>query len=282
MTRPLSAGLSLALLLAAGCAEPGPEVRITMVDEQVLVGRLTTRTITLDTGLGELGFDSEHAGELGPLEGPGVDASGHLVKLWLRNGSEFTGEWQKPEVEVYLEVGGEEYSIDVPIVKLARLQFRGEEIWPEESVFRIKTKDGDDFFVDVTRTRLEFESDLGTFRPYLEEIEKLDPLDDQKKKWRVTLSTGTSLVSVLKQDELDLALAMGPEKLVVPLASIVSMERQWFGPVYTEQSLASRSGPMDAQTGEEAQFLRLDSLPGAGLFYSNRGQKAAKMAAPRE
>ncbi len=266
--------LLLVALAAAGCATEGPPVRITLVDDQVLVGHLTTRTIELETGMGPLEFDSADAGELGPIEGPGIDASGHMVNLWLRNGSEFRGRWNRPEVEVQLDVGGEGHSIDVPIAKLARLQFSGDEIWPEESVFRIRTKDGDDFFVDVSRTQLEFSNELGTFKPYLEEIERIDPLDEAKRSWRMTLENGTSLVAELRQTELDLAFAMGPEALRLPLAAVVSMQRERFsvpsGGFFDELEMSSQSaGSAPAQ-------------PEDGRFYSNTRQKAAKSAPTQE
>ena len=120
--------LALAACLA-GCATTNssgrPQVHVQLNDGQVLVGELTTRAFTLKTDYGDLQFAADDAGEIGPLEGGDMKQSDELIKLWLRNGSEFVGGWQKPVVQMLLAVGGKDVPVDVPIDKLSRLQFMG-------------------------------------------------------------------------------------------------------------------------------------------------------------
>lgn len=263
----------LLLLLLAGCQSAGPEVLVTLDDGQKLVGSLTTRTFALETGMGTLAFDSAIAGELGPVEGGTVEQSERMVRLWLRNGSEFVGRWQRPAVEVELDLGEKPRTIQVPIAKLQRLQFRGAAIWADDAVFRVVTRDGDDFFVDVTRTRLAFTSDLGEFDPYLAEIDRLEPLDAKKTQWRITLGTGTVFNGTLRQTQLDLRLAVGPEAVTLPLAAVKQMDKQRL-----DRGGGSWRGLGRAQElGDEAPF---GGEPGG--FYSNRLQKASKARAAQQ
>jgi hypothetical protein len=264
------------LFFAFGCTTPlakGPEVRVTLSDGQVLLGCLSTRSFALKTGLGDFDFDSSDAGELGLLEGKNVQQSKRKIRLWLRNGSEFVGYWQEPKIDLLFAVGGEERNITVPIAKLERLQFKGQAVWSQQAVFRIQTKYGDDFFVDVTRNRLAFQTEFGEIRPFLSEINSMEPLDKNNKKWRVHLSNGTVLMAHFKQRSLDLKLAMGPETIQVPLLSIKHMDRQQLS--FGEQPKFS---------GGEMQSGLLGNTTGAapkrrvvtGLYYDNRNQKIAK------
>lgn len=261
---PFACTLTIALLLA-GCRTAGPDVQVTLADGQVLVGRLATPTFSMKTGFGELDFDTRDAGELGLVEGETVKQSGEMVRLWLRNGSEFVGKWQKPAVEVRMSMGGDEVAIQVPIAKLKRLQFRGEAVWSRDPVFRIVTRHGDDFFVDVTRTRMKLGNEMGNFAPFLSEVARLQPQDAEKKQWRVQLGTGTVFLAALQQEQLDLRLAMGPERLKLPLEAVKQMDRQ------------SLTTPPQ-QIGLLESFASGLSRHSRG-FFSNTEQKAAKEAA---
>lgn len=247
------------LATLAACRTPGPEVLVSLDDGQQLVGRLATKTIALQTQMGLLEFDTAVAGELGLVEGANAKASGDMIRLWLKNGSEFVGKWQRPSVQVAVTLGEEPRDIDVPIAKLQRLQFRGDAIDSGRDVFRVVTKAGDDFFVDLTRTRLAFASDLGKFSPFLHEIASLERMGDDAAKWRVRLTTGTVLLGTLDQQKLDLRLAVGPERLELPLDAVAQMDKQ----------------QLDVQHAwsEGRADIRVQSAQG---FYSNAPQKEAK------
>ncbi|MHC4778875.1 MAG: hypothetical protein ACYTFG_09905 [Planctomycetota bacterium] len=249
-----------------------PKVRVTLNDGQVLVGELTTRTFTLKTDMGTLRFDTSDAGELGPLTGSDMKKSERTVKLWLRNGSEFVGSWEKAAVTVALDMGGKDISVEVPIEKVERLQFEGEAEWSDDPMFRVLTKTGDDFFVDLTKTQIVFSNELGRFDPFLKEIENLKPLDTEKKKWEVRLEAGTVFNAEIAQDALELRLDMGPESFKVPLASIERMERQ------TIKRRGRDSGTVSARRVGRSR------APGAAQdhFYTNASQKVAKEEAAKE
>ncbi|MCU0723590.1 MAG: hypothetical protein MUC63_08245 [Planctomycetes bacterium] len=265
---PFLLGCSGLLLSACASAEPrAPRVLATLTDGQVLVGELDTRTFTLTTGLGTLAFDTRDAGELGPLEGADMEQAGAAVRLWLRDGSEFVGKWEKPSVSVAVSAGGARISVDVPIRRLKRLQFQGEAVWPDGPVFRVVTGTGDDFFVDVTKTRIAFANDLGRFEPFLEEIQHVEPADPGRKSWHVWFDTGTRLVAGAAQKTLDLKLALGPDSVTVGVGSIVYMDRQ------TLDRNASR-----AYQRSDRHFLNYDEEAGGAAqgFYSNEAQKESK------
>ena len=255
--------LAFAAIVSSGCRSVGPEVLVTLDDGQKLVGRLTTERFALETGMGELVFDTAIAGELGPIEGDTMKQSGRMVRLWLRNGSEFVGKWKRPSVEVLLHLGEKPRTIDVPIDKLKRLQFRGDPIWSDGAVFRVVTRQGDDFFVDVTRTRLPFTSDLGEFDPFLQEIDQLQPLDETKERWRISLGSGTVFNGALRQKRLDLRLAVGPEAIVLPIEAVSRMNKQRINDGVEFRGL----GPHN---------VRLIKPQTDSSFYSNKQQKAAK------
>lgn len=260
-------GAFLAALVLAGCAAGDPKVRVTLNDGQVLVGTLATRSFDLKTGFGTLSFDTAHAGELGPAEGEDLEVSGDAVRLWLRNGSEFVGKWVKPSVTVVLSVGDREVEIAAPIAKVRRLQFFGRTAWPG-TVFRIVTVAGDDFFVDVTRTRVPLKNELGAFEPFLSEIADLSPLDRTKNLWRVAFENGTVLNAEIARPSLELELDMGPEAFLLPLESVAKMERRVLERPESPGRWRHRTGLTAAEQAEE------DAAP-AG-YYSNAEQKAVK------
>lgn len=270
--------LLLLSLILSGCSfgDRRPQVLVTMSDGQRLMGRLTTDSFALDTGMGSLSFDATVAGELGPVEGGDVKAAAKKIRLWLKNGSEFVGTWQEPAVELELDLGERKRLIKVPIDKLARLQFYGEPIYTDEPLFRIRTSHGDDFYVDVTRTRLELTSDLGQFDPYLGEIDRLEPIGADGKRWRIRMESGTVLIGTLAREALDLRLAVGPEQIALPVGAVKQMARQHMmvpGRFSAGMSIAS-----DVQA--EASIAP-QSAPAKG-FYDNSTQRALKRAQPFE
>ena len=258
----------------AGCATTPsrPKVRVTLNDGQILVGEMTTRTFALETGIGDLAFDTAHAGELGPLEGEDMHQSGRTVRLWLRNGSEFVGAWKKADVQVALSMGGKAYNVAVPIEKAKRLQFFGEAVWDERPVFRILTRSGDDFFVDVTKTQVLFSTELGTFQPFLSEVENLVALDRKKNKWRVHFENGTVFHATIGQENLDLRLDMGPERFALALASVERMERQTLRPAHPPSSGIFFNTDSDGDVRARTECG----------YYSNAEQKAAKITASKK
>ena len=48
--------------------------------------------------------EAEDVGEVVPVEGDELAASGGYVNVWLRNGSELTGRWADPELDMALAV----------------------------------------------------------------------------------------------------------------------------------------------------------------------------------
>ncbi|MEK7483382.1 MAG: hypothetical protein AABZ60_03515 [Planctomycetota bacterium] len=246
------------LLFLEGCASVGPKVQVTLSDGQKVVGYLTTETLTLKSRLGEMAFDANEAGELGLLEGANIEQAGNMIRLWLRNGSEFVGEWQKPSVTVLMQIGGKDQSIEIPITKLKRLQFHGEAIWPSQAVFRIVTQNGDDFFVDVTQTQMTFSNEMGSFSPFLFEIQQLEPMDGENKLWKIYLENQSLFIAKLDQEKLGLRLTMGPKFLEIPLATVTRMNRE------------TLFYPQASSLPNEEDSINLDG------FFSNQMQKNAK------
>ncbi len=257
MIRQIALFFALSAALT-GCQTEGPQVRVQMTDGQVLVGRLATRHISLKTSVGTFDIDTAHAGEVVMVEGDNIKQSDGMIRLWLRNGSEFVGRWEEPSVEVRIPMGGKQVGIQVPIGKVQRLKFPRPAVWPQQAVFRIQTQRGDDFFVDVTKTKMKFGNEMGSFSPVLSEIRRLKPLDAEKKEWRIQLENGTVFIGELQQEQLALRLEMGPEKINLPLSQIRAMNRQVLVP------------PQSNVPSEDAS---------AAGFYSSARQKAAKVKA---
>jgi hypothetical protein len=245
LTAPLSI---LALLTACFEEEAGFPVRATLADGQVLVGQVETDVLLLDGGLGRLAIPLDDVGEVVPVEGGDLAASGGNVGVWLRDGTELRGRWAEPELRMGIEVGGHTVGVDLPVETLGRFQFEGGTEWPTGTVYRVRTTWGDDFRVDPERTRLVIDSNLGTFEPFLSECVSANPLGDPTGDWRVELSTGTVLVGPLADAEITFALPLGPEEITVPLGDFVSLDRQvWGPPVAYEQDLLSPASPRPAE-----------------------------------
>lgn len=271
MIRAWAMAISMLVAGLAGCAVTTggrPQVHVQLNDGQVLVGELTTRGFTLKTDFGDLRFSADDAGEIGPLEGGDMQQSDELIKLWLRNGSEFVGGWQKPVVHMLLSVGGREVSVDVSIDKLARLQFMGRPAWPERAVFRVLTHRGDDFYVDAATSRVRLDSEIGELAPFLSEISSLtrraaggDETDNADNAWRVVLKNGSIIHASMQPDGLDLRPAMGPDEIQVAWTAISRME------------LARTAAHRQAEA--EAVPVAADSRSG---YYDNAAQKAVKQA----
>lgn len=198
-------------------------VGATLDDGQVLVGSVTTDTLTLDGPLGTVAVPLADVGMVVPVEHRTLaDSHGH-VTVWLRDGSELRGRWTAPELALDLTLGGAVVDVDVPTERLQSIQLRGGESWPSQDNFRVRTVWGDDFLVDPAKTRFTVASDLGTFELTLAECLYVGPNGEPGGAWRVVLATGTVLVGK-PEDALRFVPSMGPEALVVPVESIVSLQ----------------------------------------------------------
>lgn len=228
------------IALSAACASSkgdGFPVRATLADGQVLVGQVETDVLLLDGGLGRLSIPLEDVGEVVPVEGGDLAASGNHVGVWLRDGTELRGQWAEPELRMGIEVGGRTVGVDLPVEAMNRFQFQGGTEWPTGVVYRVRTRFGDDFRVDPENTRLVVDSDLGQFEPFLSECVSAVPLGDPTGDWRVELHTGTVLVGPLAESEVTFALLTGPEEISVALADFVSLDRQYWGaPVAAQEA----------------------------------------------
>jgi hypothetical protein len=250
--------------LAAGCAgsfKAGPpQVHVQLNDGQLLVGELTTQTFSLKTQFGPLQFNAGDAGEIGPLEGSDMKQSGSLIKLWLKNGSEFVGDWQKPVVRMALSVGGQAVPIEVPIAKLQRLQFLGQPVFHEKPVFRVLTHSGDDFYVDAEKSRVRLTTEMGELNPFLAEIQGLTRRSQDENEWLVVLKTGTRIHAQMQPEGLDLKPALGPERILVAWTDIQRMEQ------------AQIAQPALAQT------ISAPAAAESAAYYDNSMQMRAKQA----
>ncbi len=225
----LASLLALGSLTACGGDTEGAPIRATLADGQVLYGDLRTTHLYLEGAMGRVEVPLGHVGEVVPVEGEQLDAAEGHVKIWLRNGSELVGRWDEPELGMDIDVGGEQVVVDLPVGDLQRVQTQGDEEWPKEKVYRVRTTHGDDFLVDAERSQIVLENALGTFSPHLSECASVTPIDDPAGEWRIQLETGTVLIGNLADEELTLALPLGPEEVTVPLAILDSMEQQsWY------------------------------------------------------
>jgi hypothetical protein len=210
-------------LVACGGA-PIP-VGATLSEGQVLVGAVATPTLTLAGALGEIVVPLDDVGMLAPVEGATLGESHGNVVLWLKNGSELRGRWTEPDLDMTLRVGGRDVDVVVPTDRLQTLQLRGSEQWPDDGLFRVRTTHGDDFLVDPATTLLHLKNDLGAFEITLAECASVAPVGATDGSWRLVLHTGTVLVGAMEEDAVTFALPMGPERVEVPLASLVSLNR---------------------------------------------------------
>ncbi len=249
--------LALGALAACGGSDGAP-IRATLVDEQVLYGTLRTEILVLDGGLGKMEIPLSHIGEVLPVEGGQLENSDGHVKIWLRNGSELVGRWDNPELGMGIDVGGEQVKVDLPVGDLERVQTQGDELWPEGLVYRVRTTHGDDFLVDAEASRVVMENDLGVFSPFLSECRSVRPIEDPDGEWRIELDSGTVLIGNLADDELTLALPLGPDQVVVPLAILDSMEQQsWY-------FARAQTAETEVEKQEERMFRPSRRSSGAG------------------
>jgi hypothetical protein len=278
MMNPLKAFVVLsAMFVFASCGSwkksPVSGVHVQLNDGQVLVGELSTAQFTLKTELGTLAFDTVDAGELGPLEGGDMEQSDNLIRLWLRNGSEFVGGWDKPSVQMEIEVGGKKVPIDVPIAKLKRLRFRGSAVWSKKALYRVRTRAGDDFFVDAGESRIHFTGELGEFSPYLTEIALMERAEEDGNRWKVHLKNGNLVHVGIREGGLELKPSMGPEKVELSWNLVDGLE-----------PTAMRPPAMARKEKAEQRAVKDDLLsPGlaAPSYYSNEAQQEVKKRTSR-
>lgn len=205
-------------------------VRATLGDGQILMGEVQTRTLRLMSGSGMLEIPLADVGEVVPADQGGLGASEGRVDVWLRNGSELRGTWADPKLAMSVAVGGDDVAVDLPMNDLSRFQLQGGTRWPGGPIYRLRTRDGDDFLIDPARTHLVLESVLGTFEPLLSECASVAPIDDPRGTWRVQLKTGTVLLGNLQNGQLTVALPMGPEEISVALDDFVSLRVESWNP----------------------------------------------------
>lgn len=240
-------------------------VRATLGDGQVLMGEVHTRTLRLTTGSGELEIPLADVGEVVPATGGQLGEADGRVDVWLRNGSELRGTWADPHLAMSIRVGGADVPVDLPMNDLSRFQLQGDARWPGGPVYRMKTRFGDDFLVDPSRTRLVVVNDLGTFSPLLSECASVAPVGDPQGPWRVTLQTGTVLLGELQDDQVTVALPMGPSEVSVPLEQFVSLKVESWTPV-------ASGGPRRDKAAEVAPpaletLSAYDGAPVGGAVY---------------
>lgn len=264
MSIVMTVGLLGCVVSIAGCAGVSgasrSEVHVQLNDGQVLVGRMTTPQFSLKTAFGTMRFDADEAGELGPLEGDDMQQAGNLIRLWLRNGSEFVGGWENPVVEMALSVGGREIPVEVPIDKLERLRFRGQPVYTDRPLYRVLTRSGDDFFVDAGTSRIHFDGELGSFSPFLAEIASLEKLDSDDNLWSVRLKNGTRLHSRIQADGVALHPAMGPGEVTLSWKLVARLE---------PASMRAPAAPLAAAKAQQA------AAP-ATSYYDNSMQRRLK------
>lgn len=277
----VSLGVLAVVVSIAGCrsADPAPEVAacVTLDDGQLLVGTLPERSLRLTTGLGELNFDVAALGELevsGARSGEEVSA-----RAWLRNGSEFVGAWTGGDLRLNLSLGDERQAMRFPLERVRRVQFAGHPVWPRDVTFRVQTRFGDDFFVDLRRTRIRFSTEFGELAPPVREIQRLETLDRQEGRFRLTLVNGSRLHGRILDRKLSFRLAMGPDRVEVALADVVGMDRQALripASSSLSKSAGRRSDGIITPAGLiEGSATGVEKRAGK-VFFSREGFEAAK------
>ena len=216
-------------LVGCGSSVQTP-VGATLDDGQVLVGGITTPVLRLAGAFGDVAVPLEDVGMVVPVEGLTLGESHGQVDLWLRNGSELRGRWDAPELAMAIAVGGRQVEVELPTDRMQTLQLQATPAWPSFDVFRVKTTWGDDFVVDAEQTRLGVKSALGEFEVTLAECSSVGPVGEPTGDWRFVLNTGTVLIGAPRESELAFALPMGPERIVVPLTALVSLQRGGWAP----------------------------------------------------
>lgn len=239
--KPSLSCVAAALALSACIGGEATPVGVTLDDGQLLIGDITTPDLVLTGTFGTVAIPLDDVGMVVPVEGRTLAESGGQVTVWLRNGSELRGEWDEPELAIGIDVGGKQVGIDLPAGRMQALQLRGQEHWPEDGLYRVRTTWGDDFLVDPAATRIEVHNELGTFAPFLSECRSVGPISNPEGDWRIELDTGTVLIGPLKTDQIQFALPMGPEIIDVDAGDLVALVRgawidqgdagggRWFG-----------------------------------------------------
>lgn len=217
----------LSLLFLHGA--PETPVRATFGDGQILMGEVHTKTLKLQTGSGLLEIPLDDVGEVVPAAVGGLGEAEGRVDVWLRNGSELRGTWADPKLAMSIAVGGDDVAIDLPMNDLSRFQLQGGAAWPTGPVYRMRTTAGDDFLVDPAKTELVLVNRFGTFAPKLSECRSVAPVGEAKGDWRIELQTGTVLIGHLQDDQVTVALPMGPDQISVKLDSFVSLRMESWG-----------------------------------------------------
>ena len=264
-------------LVVPACGTPVDThpVRATLDDGQVLLGAVRTETLVLETGVGRVEVPLADIGQVAPVEGGALGGSGDHVNIWLQNGSELVGQWADPELRVDIDIGGAPVGVDLPMDQLQRFQTQGGDKMPTGAVYRVRTIYGDDVLVDPAETRLVVDNALGSFTPTLAECVSAAPLDDPEKDWRLELETGTVLIGRIGTEGIDFQLPMGPDSLTVPLAALVSLERQDWGTYdsYEElqQPMPAAAEPMQQGGGAAPPPPKADER-----WFDNRRQSGFK------
>jgi hypothetical protein len=263
-------GLGVVLLtmaVASGCdvsdsGSKGPRVHVELSDGQVLVGEFVPAGFHLETRMGLLRIRAVHAGEIRPVEGKDLTQSGSVIRLWLRNGSEFTGKWQHPSVRMIIRAGGATVPLYVPIGKVKRLRFAGKPVWSEEPVYRVQTVTGDDFYADASKSRIRLRSEMCTLCPRLSEIDRLEALDKDCNRWRVRLKSGTCLLVSVFPDGFDFRSPFGPERIALSWDMVERLHRasnqrpDASSPDRTVPRFYSNMGHMDFKNQEALTWSR--------------------------
>jgi hypothetical protein len=268
--------LILASLLFTACEGPsdlsGTPLGVALEDGQVVVGEIQTDVLRLDGAFGELTIPLDDVGAIFPAEGQRVGDGGGGVTVWLRNGGELRGVWSEPELRLGLAVGGKMVPIDVPVDGITSVQTRGEAVWPDREVFRVKTTWGDDFLVDAEVSQLALENELGTFAPFLSECVKAEPVGEPTGDWRIELVGGTVLIGPLVDGEVTFLLPMGPEAVTVALDDFVSLQRESWG--------YSTSGEAEGALRQEAATAAEPGDTGAGAYETPAAAPARRYRTP--
>lgn len=241
-------------------------VGATLDDGQVLVGGITTPRLHLAGAFGEVEVPLEDVGMVLPVEGLTLGDSHGQVTVWLRNGSELKGKWAEPELSMAITVGGRQVSVDVPTERMQTLQLRASEAWPSLDLFRVRTTWGDDFLIDPQQTRITVNSKLGVFEVTLAECLTVGPVGEPTGDWRFVLDSGTVLIGPAKEAELSFVLPMGPDRIVVPLTALASLERGG----WTEGTIQN----------VESNFARMVAPPEAVDASADAGSGVAAPASP--
>ena len=268
--------------MSLGAKKHKAVVRATLGDGQVLYGDVKTSKLSLESSLGVLKIPMEDIGEVGPVEGAQLGESEDHVKVFLRDGSELVGKWQEPELAMGIRVGKDDVRVDLPMEQLQRLQTQGSEVWPQGSIYRVRTSHGDDFLVDARQSHFTLQNNLGEFSPALADCSSVRPIDDPEGDWRVVLATGTVLIGQVKGNQLELTMPMGPDAVTVPLASFVSMEQQSWAYAQNRPAKITRNRGGRGARASAPQFDGWDDGAVQGVTMDSDGGPAQRESMTRE